>query len=129
MSRKKPTKAPEPVRRPPFVEPEPVIHVPEPEPEMTEVWPEAEAAMAASEPAPGPAPDVLVNVMETDQPYFRPEEELAFLQDRIAKDQKRVWELEHPIIEFPKMVNGRTFANRAEQDAAGADYADKEPKA
>ena len=54
-----------------------------------------------------------------------PLEEIAKLQKRIAEDQARLWELEHPIIEFPKMVKGRTFNSREEQDAAGKDYADK----
>jgi len=57
-----------------------------------------------------------------------PEQELAELQKRVASDLARIWELEHPIIEFPKMVNGRTFKDRAEQDAAGPDFADKKEK-
>jgi hypothetical protein len=32
--------------------------------------------------------------------------------------------LQHPVIEFPKMVKGRSFQTRAEQDAAGPEFAD-----
>ena len=55
-----------------------------------------------------------------------PEQELAELEKRIAVDQARAEELRFRInfAEFPKMVKGRTFASRAEQDAAGPEFAD-----
>ena len=35
-----------------------------------------------------------------------PLEEIAQLRKRISEDEARVWELEHPIIEYPKMLKG-----------------------
>jgi len=85
--------------------------------------------------APQPPPHMLEPVVRPPEPPaptkplgLPPAEELAELQKRVASDLARIWELEHPIIEFPKMVNGRTFQNRAEQDAAGPDFADKKEK-
>jgi len=54
-----------------------------------------------------------------------PDQEIALLEERIAFLRKRADSLRHPFIEFPKMVKGRTFASREEQDKAGPDYADK----
>ena len=54
-----------------------------------------------------------------------PLEERLEVEKQIASLQARLWELDHPIIEFPKMVNGHTFNSREEQDAAGPDFADK----
>jgi hypothetical protein len=55
-----------------------------------------------------------------------PDQEIAELEKRIASDQARVYQLQHPVIEFPKWVNGRLFNSRAEQDAAGPDFKDLE---
>jgi hypothetical protein len=53
-------------------------------------------------------------------------QEIKELEASIAEDQKRLDDLrrERDYVEFPKMVKGRTFASREEQDAAGPDFAD-----
>lgn len=48
----------------------------------------------------------------------------AELEAKIAELQKQLYDLHHPVIEFPKMVKGHTFQTRAEQDAAGPEFAD-----
>lgn len=52
------------------------------------------------------------------------DEELASLREAIAKAEARIFTLEHPTVEFPKMVKGLIFASREAQDAAGPEYAD-----
>jgi hypothetical protein len=59
-----------------------------------------------------------------------PEEEQLELEKQIASLQARIYELQHPFAEFPKMVTAKngvsmTFNSRKEQDAAGPEYADK----
>jgi len=53
-----------------------------------------------------------------------PEEEIIEVNKKIEALKARLFELEHPIIEFPKMVKGHTFNSREEQDRAGKDFAD-----
>src|SRR5687768_9126992 len=53
-----------------------------------------------------------------------PDEEIARLRKRIAEDEARIWELEHPVQEYPKMVKGQTFNSKEEQDAAGPEFKD-----
>jgi len=58
-----------------------------------------------------------------------PDEEIIEVNKQILSLQARLWELEHPFQEFPKMVKGVTFLTREDQDKAGPEYADKkEPK-
>jgi hypothetical protein len=54
-----------------------------------------------------------------------PDEERAEIEKQILSLQARLWELDHPFKEFPKMVKGVTFQTREEQDKAGKEYADK----
>jgi hypothetical protein len=64
--------------------------------------------------APAPAP-----------PALTPEEEASALEARVAADQARVQQLRNPAVEFPKYVKGHVFNSRAEQDAAGPEFADE----
>jgi len=126
MSQKKPhAPAPEPEPEPKPVVGTPVtivppvpVKAPQPEPVKPDPRP--------PEPPAFEPPKLTEAKHGTHKPSVAPEAEIALLEARIAFDQKRLWELQHPIIEFPKMVNGRTFADRAEQDAAGPEFADKE---
>ena len=100
------------------VAPTPVTTMPQPEPEPVI--------------QPNPEPPVPVEPVVPAKPKkgLTPEEEIVAVEKEIASLQARLWELQHPIIEFPKMVTpkvgpARTFNSREEQDAAGPDYADK----
>lgn len=59
-------------------------------------------------------------------PEFTTEQEIADLEGRIGSDQARLAELraKKAFVEFPKMVKGHIFNSRAEQDAAGPEFAD-----
>lgn len=96
----------------------------EPAEETTPEVPPAPPTEAPSEPEKKPKgpkkPHRPINTLSPEEI-----DELAQLRKRMASDEVRLWELEHPIIEFPKMVNGRTFDSRREQDAAGPEFADK----
>jgi len=120
-------------KKPPAPEPEPAPRPrppsPAPAPPPAPVAPQPEPVKPDPRPPEPPAfePPKLTEAKHvTHKAPVAPEAEIALLEARIAFDQKRLWELQHPIIEFPKMVNGRTFADRAEQDAAGPEFADKE---
>lgn len=100
------------------VAPTPVVMVP-PVPEPT-IQPESEPPVRPPDPPKAAEPIK----------GFTPEEERMELEKQIASLQARLWELDHPIVEFPKMVTpahgpARTFNSHEEQDAAGPDYADK----
>jgi hypothetical protein len=82
---------------------------------------------------PNPEPVIRMEPIKPAKPKkgLTPEEETIAVEKEIAALQARLWELQHPIIEFPKMVTpkvgpARTFNSREEQDAAGPDYADKD---
>lgn len=47
-----------------------------------------------------------------------PEEEIAKLRGDIASAEARIWELEHPVVEYPKWVKGHLYES-AEQEKAG----------
>ncbi len=53
-----------------------------------------------------------------------PDEEIKQLRERIAADQARLWELEHPIQEFPKMVKGITVDTPEQEAKVLADTAE-----
>jgi hypothetical protein len=82
------------------------------------------------EPAPAPSPNPAPP--KAPQPKaaraLSPKEEVAFLRKRIAADEARIHQLERPFVEFPKMVNGRVFHSRAQQDAAGEAFVDPPKK-
>jgi hypothetical protein len=81
---------------------------------------------------PNPEPVVRVEPVKPAKAMkgLTPEEEILEVEKQIESLKARLFELQHPVIEFPKMVTpvhgpARTFANREEQDKAGPDYADK----
>lgn len=101
----------------PTVAPVPVVVV-APVPEPTPPVPNPPTVRAPELPVPSaPLPG-----------HLTPEREIAELEKRIASDQARIHLLLHPVIEFPKWVNGILFNTRAAQDAAGPDYRDKDIK-
>lgn len=50
--------------------------------------------------------------------------QIEALEKIIAEAQAQLYALQHPFQEFPKEVKGQVFASRAEQDAAGPEFAD-----
>jgi len=120
-------KAPPPEPKPklePAPEPEPEnvsLPMDEPKESPVEATPPAVQAESVRAPELPMASAPLAGDLTSDQ-------EIAELEKRIASDQARVYQLQHPVIEFPKWVNGRLFNSRAEQDAAGHDFKDPEAK-
>lgn len=94
--------------------------------------PVAPAPVVVVPPTPGPTADLTPEPVVRVEPTppaepkkgLTPAEELIEVEKEIAALQARLWELHHPIVEFPKMVKGRTFNTREEQDAAGPEFKD-----
>ena len=85
-----------------------------------------EANVAADEAEPEP-PMILEEPVAKPAPPVDPAAvaaEITALEAQIAALQAKLLTLQKPEIEFPKMVKGRSFKDRAEQDAAGPEFAD-----
>ncbi len=93
-----------------------------PTPVTTMAQPEPEPVIQPNpDPVPPPEPVIPAKPIKG----LTPAEEIIEVQKQIESLKARLWELEHPILEFPKMVKGHTFNSREEQDAAGPEFADK----
>ena len=76
---------------------------------------------AADRPDPVPEPRMAIPEPAVELPTA---DQIALLEAEIVKTQARIFTLQHPTIEYPKMVKGRTFQTKAERDAAGPEWAD-----